>query len=75
MSDVAYYLRREQAERELAEAARDPAVRAIHETLAGKYGELAHRELDALNFASRLSARPQLKSPRPPGASRELSLP
>ena len=45
MSDVEYYLRREQAERDLAEAASDPAIRAIHETLAEKYAELARREM------------------------------
>ena len=45
MGDVAYYLRREQEERDLAGAATDPAIRAIHHTLAGKYAELARREM------------------------------
>jgi hypothetical protein len=56
MSDVDYYRQREQAEKDLAAAATDPAIRAIHETLAGKYAELAHRELDVINFSGRLSA-------------------
>ena len=45
MGDVAYYLRREQEERELAAAASDPQIRAIHEILAQKYAELARREM------------------------------
>lgn len=45
MSDVEYYLRREQEERELAGAAKSSDIRAIHETLAQKYAELARREL------------------------------
>ena len=45
MGDVAYYLRREQEERDLAGAATDPAIRAIHHTLAGKYAALARREM------------------------------
>ena len=44
MSDAAYYAHREQAERALAKAAKDPQIRTIHETLAGKYADLAKRE-------------------------------
>jgi hypothetical protein len=33
MSDAEYYLQREQAERALADAAKDPAIRAIHDAL------------------------------------------
>jgi hypothetical protein len=44
MSDVAYYLQREQAEMALADAAKDPAIRAIHITLAQKYAELTRKE-------------------------------
>jgi len=45
MGDVSYYLRREQEERNLAAAAKDPAIGAIHETLAQKYAELARRAM------------------------------
>jgi hypothetical protein len=45
MSDVSYYLRREQEERALVEAATDPQIRAIHETLAQNYAELARRAM------------------------------
>lgn len=45
MSDVAYYQRREQEERDLAAAAKSPEIRAIHETLAQKYAELARHEM------------------------------
>jgi hypothetical protein len=44
MTDATYYAAREQAERALAEAAGDSAVRNIHLTLAEKYAELARRE-------------------------------
>jgi hypothetical protein len=45
MSDVEYYLRREQEERGLALAARSPEIRAIHETLAQKYADLARAQM------------------------------
>jgi hypothetical protein len=53
MGDVPYYLRREQEERGLAAAAKDPAIRAIHETLARKYAELARREMPPPGAAAR----------------------
>ena len=59
MSDVAYYLRREQEERALAAAAQSPDIRAIHETLAQKYAELAVRGLPpaAASSNQQLSAK------------------
>ena len=49
MSDVAYYLRREQEERALAKAARSPEIRAIHGLLADKYAELARLDMPPPN--------------------------
>jgi hypothetical protein len=39
-----YYAQREQAERALAQAAKDTSVRDIHLLLADKYAELTKRE-------------------------------
>jgi hypothetical protein len=55
MSNVEYYLHREQAEWHLADTARDPGIRAIHQTLAEKYAELARIEARR-SPSSRLSA-------------------
>jgi pyridoxine/pyridoxamine 5'-phosphate oxidase len=43
MSDATYYAQREQAERALATAANDSAVRNVHLILAEKYAELVRR--------------------------------
>jgi hypothetical protein len=56
MSDVAYYLRREREEAALADAAKDPSIRAIHTTLAHKYAELARRESPCGATVTQLSA-------------------
>jgi hypothetical protein len=40
MTDAAYYTQREQAERALAQAAKDSTARNIHLLLADKYAEL-----------------------------------
>jgi len=57
MGDVAYYLRREQEERDLAKGATDPTIRAIHETLARKYADLARPDMPPpAGTASQLSA-------------------
>jgi hypothetical protein len=44
MSDAAYYAQREQAERAIAQAAKDSKARDIHLALAEKYAELVSRE-------------------------------
>ena len=44
MSDKEYYLRRAQAERDLAAMTMSPEIRAIHEMLADRYGELARQD-------------------------------
>jgi hypothetical protein len=56
MSDVAYYLLREQQETALADAAKDPSIRAIHLTLAHKYAELARKEGPGGATVTQLSA-------------------
>ncbi len=58
MSDVQYYLYREQEERALAAAAKTAEIRAIHETLARKYAELGWQETPspAAPMSERLSA-------------------
>jgi hypothetical protein len=40
-NDSAYYLRREQQSRDLAQSARDPGIRKIHLDMAQHYAELA----------------------------------
>lgn len=40
--DALYYMKREAAERELAESATDPRVRAVHAALAERYSELVN---------------------------------
>ena len=49
MSDEGYYARREREERALASSAKTPEIRAIHQTLADKYAELAMPEVWPLN--------------------------
>jgi hypothetical protein len=44
--DPFYYIKREEAERELAETATDPRVRAVHIALADRYSELAGANLE-----------------------------
>ena len=39
MGDERYYERREKQERAMAQAARDPHIRALHEELADRYAE------------------------------------
>ena len=46
MGDIVFYLRREQDERDLAAKARDPDIRAIHQTMADQYAQLAQQEAD-----------------------------
>jgi hypothetical protein len=44
MSDAEYYAQRERDERALAAIAKTPEIRAIHNSLADKYAELARRD-------------------------------
>jgi hypothetical protein len=44
MTDAAYYAQREQAERALAQSAKDASVRNIHLLLADKYAELIKQQ-------------------------------
>lgn len=42
LNSISYYRGREQRERELAGAAKNPAIAAIHEEMADRYAELVN---------------------------------
>lgn len=56
MSGVEYYQRRELDEIDLAAAAEDPKIRALHENMARKYAQLARQEPGRAMFFSQFSA-------------------
>ena len=57
LEDAVYYSRREADERALAKEASDPKVQEVHLMLAGKYLELARRELATVETSEAVSPR------------------
>ena len=49
MGDERYYERREKQERAMAEQAKDPHIRALHEELADRYAEQGQQMAKAVS--------------------------